>query len=223
MNKVVNTPAEAVADVPDGAVVMIGGFAYSGAPRNLIMALGEQGAKGLTIITNGPGTERFIDSNFLVKNKQVKKLICSITFPNTAAERAKLSGEMEMVLMPQGNLAEAIRAAGCGIGGFYTPTGVGTEIEAGKEKKIINGKEYILELPLKADYSLIRAHKADRFGNLIYRGVMRNFNVAMATAARITIAEVDEIVEPGELDPNIIVTPEIFVDRIVKVSEGESK
>ncbi len=223
MNKVVNTPAEAVADIPDGAVIMVGGFAYSGSPRSLILALSEQGAKGLTIITNGPGTERFIDSNLLIKNRQVKRLICSITFPNTSAERASLDGDMEMVLMPQGNLAEAIRAAGCGIGGFYTPTGVGTEIEVGKEKRVIDGQEYILQLPLRADYSLIRAHKADRFGNLIYRGVMRNFNVVMAAAARVTIAEVDEIVEPGELDPNIIVTPEIFVDRIVEVSEGGVK
>jgi 3-oxoacid CoA-transferase A subunit len=131
------------------------------------------------------------------------------------------SGEIEIELVPQGTIAERIRAAGCGLGGFYTPTGVGTIVATNKESRIIDGREYLLELPLKADYALIRAYKADKFGNLSYRGVMRNFNAVMAMAAGVTIVQVQEIVEPGELDPNIIATPQIFVDRIVRIPKGE--
>lgn len=216
MSKLFHSSQEAVADIPDGATIMIGGFSYSGIPRSLILALREQGARDLTIILNGPGTERLIDGNLLIGSGQVKRVLCSLVRPGTIAEKAEKAGEIEIQLIPQGTLVERIRAGGCGIGGFYTPTGVGTEIEIGKEKRIIDGKEYILELPLKADYALIRAYKADKLGNLIYRGIMGSFNAIMAMAAEVTIAEVGDIVEPGELDPNTVGTPQIFVDRIVK-------
>lgn len=218
-----NSAREAVADIPDGASIMIGGWAYSGIPRALIMALRDRPVKGLTLILNGPGTGRFFDSNILIENKQVKTVLCSITFPGTAVDRASQAGEIEVVLVPQGTLAERIRAGGFGIGGFYTPTGVGTIVGAGKEERSIEGRKYILELPLRADYALIRAYKADRLGNLVYRGVMSNFNAVMATAAKITIAEVEKIVETEELDPNAIITPQIFVDRIVEVSREEEE
>jgi len=227
--KVCNSFAEAVADIPDGATVMVGGFTGPGGlPQNLILALRNQGARKLTIIANstwGAGKAReYIDVSILAENRQIKKAIVSVMAdPNplrsTAFEVQYRAGETEMELVPQGTLAERIRAGGFGIGGFYTSTGVGTPVEKEKEKKMINGKEYILELPLTADYALIRAYKADRMGNLIYRGTARNFNPVMAPAARITIAEVDEIVEPGRLAPEVIATPGIFVKRIVKISQ----
>jgi len=220
MNKIYDSPDAAVSDIPAGATVMIGGWASSGVPIDLVVALRDHGVKNLTIIANSPDTGRFVDNNILIENNQVKRFICTIVFPGTPAESANAAGELAIELVPQGTLAERIRAAGCGLGGFYTPTGVGTIVANGKETKIIDGKEYIFELPLKADYALIRAHKADKFGNLVYRGVMRNFNAVMAMAANITIVQVEEIVEPGELDPNIIVTPQIFVDRIVKIPKG---
>ena len=233
-NKIYPGFKEAVADIPDGATVITGGWGAPGdLPDNLTVALRDHGAKDLTIICVTPGTpQRMADAwgkktehitpNILIANKQVKKVICSISFPTTAFEKAMLAGEIEVEWSPQGTLAERIRAGGAGIGGFYTRTGVGTVVAEGKEKKIIDGKEYILELPLKADYALIRAYKADKLGNLIYRGMQRGFNSIEAPAARITIAEVDDIVEVGELDPDIIVTPELFVDRLVKIpKEGE--
>jgi len=228
LNKVYNNSDEALTDIPDGAVIMIGGFGVAGdTPQDLIWALRHRGARGLTIITNSAGTggklaakwwgmPYFADPNLLVENHQVKKLVCSISFPGTAFEKAILAGEVEVEWVPQGTLAERIRAGGYGIGGFYTPTGVETLVEEGKEKRVINGKEYLLELPLRADYALIKAHKADKYGNLVYLGNTRSFNSVMTPAAKVTIAEVDEIVEVGELDPESIVTPEIFVHRIVK-------
>ena len=221
MNKVYDSPNEAIADIPDGATIMIGGWASSGVPANLLMALRDHGVKDLTIIVNSPDTERFVDSNILIRNNQIKRIICSIVFPGSPADLANAAGQIAIELVPQGTLAERIRAAGCGLGGFYTPTGVGTPVATGKETRIIDGREYVFELPLKADYTLIRAYKADKFGNLVYRGVMRNFNAVMAMAATVTIVQVEEIVEPGELDPNIIATPQIFVDRILKVPKGE--
>ena len=228
--------AEAVADIPDGATVMIDGFGGAGGmPEYLILALRDQGAKNLTIIGNTTGLGgtfgvtpgcRYIDPSILAENRQVKKAIASYPFspsPSrpTVFEKQCLAGEAELELVPQGTLAERIRAAGAGIEGFYTPTGAGTVIEEGKEKRVIAGKECLLELPLRADYALIRAHKADGMGNLVFRGTSRSFNAIMATAARITIVEVDEIVEPGELDPEAIVTPGIYVDRIVKRAKGD--
>jgi 3-oxoacid CoA-transferase subunit A len=221
MDKVYDSPVEVVKDIPDGAIIMIGGWAASGVPTNLISALRDHGARNLTIIANTPDIERWVDTNILIENKQVKQIICSIVFPLTRAELASAAGEIAIDLVPQGTLAERIRAAGCGLGGFYTPTGAGTLVAIDKETRIINGKEYILELPLRADYALIRAYKADKFGNLVYRGVMRNFNAVMAMAADVTIVQVEEVVEPGELDPNIIATPQVFVDRIVKIPKEE--
>jgi 3-oxoacid CoA-transferase A subunit len=233
INKIYSSCQEAVADIPDGAVIMIDGFGGPGGmPQNLLLALRDQGARNLTIIGNTTGLggtfgtqpgKSYIDPSILVENGQVKKAIAS--FPvspspsrPTAFEKLYVQGKVELELVPQGTLAERIRAGGAGLGGFYTPTGVGTPVEEGKEKRIINGKEYLFELPLTADYALLKAYKADKLGNLVYRGTSRNFNAVMAPAARITIVEVDEIVEPGELDPEVIVTPGIFVQRIVKVS-----
>ncbi len=219
MSKVYDSPNGAVEDIPEGAVIMIGGWASSGVPTNLLMALRDHGVKNLTIIANSPDKGQFVDSNIFIENNQVKRIICSIVFPGTRAESAHAAGEVAIELVPQGTLAERIRAAGCGLGGFYTPTGVGTLVAAGKETRTIDGREYVFELPLKADYALIRAYKADKFGNLVYRGVMRNFNAVMAMAADVTIVQVEKIVEPGELNPNLIVTQQIFVDRIVEIPE----
>jgi len=229
INKVCNSLAEAVADVKDGSTIMIGGFAGPGGlPKNLIVALRDQGAKDLTIIANstgGAGLARgYSDTSILAENGQIKKAIVSVMFdPNPLGSRAfeeqYRAGEVALELVPQGTLAERIRAGGVGIGGFYTRAGVGTMVEEGKERKVINGNTYILETPLTADYAIIRAYRADRMGNLVYRGTARNFNPVMAPAARITIAEVDEIVEAGDLDPEVIVTQGIFVNRIVEIKK----
>jgi len=220
IDKVFPNFEEAVKDVFDGAVIMFGGFIGKiGMATNLILALRNQGAKNLTIISNRVGG---MDIDVLFEAKQVRKVIASAPVPGSQTplcpfEEQYLAGKVELEIVPQGTLVERIRAAGAGIGGFYTPTGVGTAIAEGKESKIINGREYILELPLKADFAFIRAHKADRMGNLTYWRTQRNFNPVMATAAKITIAEVDEIVDIGELDPESIVTPLIYVDRIVEI------
>ena len=223
----------AVADIFDGATIMIGGFgSWGGLPINLIISLAGQGAKELTIISNqgGLGFELsdkikpggYQDIGALYEKGQVKKFIGSVPVlggmpPISPIETAHREGKVEIEMVPQGTLAERIRAGGGGLGGFYTPTGVGTPVEKGKEKKIIDGREYLLELPLTADFALIKAHKADQLGNLIYRGTARCFNPVMAMAAKTTIVEVDEIVQPGELDPEIIVTPHPFINRIVEV------
>ena len=230
MDKVVSSFAEAVADIPDGAVVMMDGFGGPGGmPLRLILALRDLGARDLTIISNTGGLPGFGDTagsdakthDVLVENGQVRKVVASFPVapspsrPN-AFELAYREGRIELELVPQGTLAERIRAGGAGIPAFYTPTGAGTSVAEGKESRTIDGREHILEHALKADYAFIRAHRADRLGNLVYKGTSRNFNVLMATAAGVTIAEVDEIVEPGGLDPEVIVTQAIYVDRIVK-------
>jgi 3-oxoacid CoA-transferase A subunit len=219
INKVFQSFQEAVADVHDGATIMFGGFIDKpGSPTNLIIALRDKGAKNLTVISNRCAV---MDLDLLFETRQVRKAIASAPVPRSRIpspfEEQYLTGEVELELVPQGTMVERIRAAGAGIGGFYTLVGVGTQMEEGKEKKVIDGKEYILELPLKADFAFIRAHKADKMGNLTYWRTQRNFNPIMATAAKVTVAEVDEIVEIGELDPEIIVTPAIYVDRIVKI------
>jgi 3-oxoacid CoA-transferase A subunit len=223
-----------VADIPDGATIMIGGFGHAvDKPQNLIRALRDHGAKGLTMIVNGAGVsgslgigslggKPFIDEEILLENRQIKKAICSVPASLVmskpgAFERQYLAGEAELEYVPQGTLAERIRAGGAGLGGFYTPTGVGTLVEKDKEKRIIDGEEMLLEFALRADYALIKAHRADKMGNLVYRGIMRSFNAVMATAAKVVIVEAEQIVETGELDPEIIVTPGIFVDRIVEM------
>lgn len=220
MNKVISSPEEAVADIADGSTIMFGGFGVSGIPATLIRALCQKGTKNITAICNSAGGRRAdLDLSVLFKNRQIKKVIASYpVYPwlVNAFEEQYLKGEVELEMTSQGTFAERIRAGGAGIAGFYTLTGVGTIIEEGKEKKTFNGKEYLLELALTADFALIKAHKADRMGNLTYRKSARNFNPVMATAARITIAEVDEIVEVGELNPETIITPGIYVNRIVK-------
>ena len=229
---------DAVADIPDGATVMVGGFGHaSDKPQNLIKALRDQGAKNLTLIANSSGGagrlgigslggKPFIDEEILVENKQIKKAICSVPASlvmskPSSFEKQFLAGDVELEYVPQGTLAERIRAGGAGVGAFYTPTGVGTLTEEGKEKRVIDGKEMLLEFALRADFALIKAHKADTMGNLVYRGITRSFNAVMALAAKVTIVEVERIVEAGELDPEHVVTSAIFVDRIVEIS-GES-
>lgn len=222
MNKVVASSLEAVADIPDGATLMAGGFGLCGIPENLIAALVERGVKGLTIVSNNAGVDDF-GLGLLLQTRQVKKMISSYVGENKEFERQFLSDELEVELSPQGTLAERIRAGGAGIPAFYTPTGYGTPIAKGKDVKWFDGKPYILERALTADYSLVKAWKADTHGNLVYRLTARNFNPMMATAGRITIAEVEEIVPAGELDPNTIHTPGIFVQRVVKGENFEKR
>ena len=219
MNKVYATAAEAIADVDDGAVIMFGGFFSNGSPTNLILALGERGTKNITAMANNIGLVDRLD--VLCKNKQLRKFIGAFPFRASNVEppliqQAFMAGEVEVEIVPMGTFIERIRAGGAGIGGFYTPTGIGTVVAEGKEERTINGRRYLLEMPLTADFAFIKAYKADTMGNLIYRGSARNFNPMMATAARVTIADVEEIVEVGELDPEVVITPGIFVDRIVK-------
>jgi len=229
INKIVATFEQAVADVPDGATVMIGNFAGpAGFPYYLVRALAKQGAKNLTIIANTAGgiglTLDFDDHRILFENKQVKKVIATFPFSTSPsrpspAEKQILAKEVELELVPQGTLAERIRCGAAGIPAFYTPTGYGTVVAEGKDVRWFNGRPCLLEHAIKGDYALVRAYKADKMGNLVYRGTMRQFNPIMAMNARTTIAEVDEITETGELDPEVIVTPGIFVKRIVKIKQ----
>ena len=223
-NKVYSSFDAAVADIPDGAVIMFADFGGIGAPQNLIAALHSQGARHLTGISNEHGgTDGRVDVGTLIAAGQVDKMICSITAPThpsrvTPFVQRYNAGEMAGELVPQGTLAERIRAAGAGIGGFYTPTGVGTEIAAGKESRIINGREYLLEFPLSADYAFIRAWQADTAGNLRFRLAQRNFNPIMAMAAATTLVEVENpIAAAGELDPDDIHLPGVYVDRLVEI------
>lgn len=213
MNKVLNDAAEAVSMIRDGATILMGGFGLAGTPENLVKALHRRGTKNLTIISNNAGVDDF-GIGVLLKSRQVKKMISTYVGENQEFERQYLSGELEVELVPQGTFAERIRAGGAGIGGFYTPTGVGTMIAEHKETRMIDGKLYVLEYPLRGDFAFVKAFRGDRLGNLVYRKTARNFNPVMATAARVTIAEVEELVEPGMLDPDAIVTPGIFVKRI---------
>jgi 3-oxoacid CoA-transferase A subunit len=230
INKVFTSFKDAVAGVQDGSVIFIGNFAGpGGTPFYLIQALRDQGAKNLTIVANTAGgiglTLDYDDHRILFDNHQVKKVIASFPFSTSAkkpsiAEKQILAGEVELELVPQGTLAERIRAGGAGIAAFYTPTGPGTVIEEGKEKRYFNGRPHLLEYALKADYALIRAYKADETGNLIFRGTQRQFNPVMAMGADTTIAEVDEIVKPGEIDPNAVVVPGPYVKRIIQVTKN---
>jgi 3-oxoacid CoA-transferase subunit A len=213
MNKVVANADEAIRDLQDGAVIMSGGFGLCGNPENLIAAIHKKGVKGLTIISNNCGTT---DKGLgvLLQSKQVRKMIASYVGENKEFERQYLAGELEVELNPQGTLAERIRAGGAGLGGFYTPTGAGTQIAQGKESRTIDGREMIFEKALKADFAIVRAWKGDKWGNLVFRKTARNFGPMMATAARITIAEVEHLVEVGELDPDGIHVPSVYVKRI---------
>jgi 3-oxoacid CoA-transferase subunit A len=213
MNKVVASADEAVADIPDGAVIMSGGFGLCGNPENLIAALHRKGTKNLTIISNNCGTTE-LGLGVLLQARQVKKMVASYVGENKEFERQLLAGELQVELNPQGTLAERIRAGGCGLGGFFTPTGVGTEIAKGKEVRTIDGREYILEMPLRADFAFIRAWKADRWGNCIFRETARNFSPLMAMAAKTTIVEAEQLLDVGKIDPDQVHTPSIFVRRI---------
>jgi len=215
MNKVVASADAAVADIPDGATIMSGGFGLCGNPENLIAALAKKGVKNLTLISNNCGTNDF-GLGVLLKARQVRKMVASYVGENKEFERQLLAGEIEVELNPQGTLAERIRAAGCGLGGFFTPTGVGTQIAEGKETRNIDGKDYLLEKPLQADFAIIRAWKADRLGNCVFRETARNFSPLMAMAAKTTIVECEHLVEVGEIDPDQIHTPSIFVKKVLK-------
>jgi 3-oxoadipate CoA-transferase alpha subunit len=224
INKIVRTIAESLEGVPDGATVLIGGFGGAGQPAELIDGLIEQGAKDLTIVSNNAGNAE-VGIAALLKTGRVRKIICS--FPRQADsyvfDGLYRSGKLELELVPQGNLAERIRAAGAGIGAFFTPTGYGTELAKGKETREINGRMYVLEHPIHADVALVKAERGDRWGNLTYRKAARNFGPVMATAAKLTVAQVYETVELGSLDPETIVTPGIYVKRVVKVARAVAK
>ncbi len=205
---------EAVKDIRDGMTIMVGGFGLCGIPENLILALAETGVKNLTVISNNCGVDDW-GLGILLKNRQIKKMIGSYVGENKEFERQVLAGELEVELIPQGTLAEKIRAGGAGIPAFYTQAGVGTPIAEGKETRVFNGREYLLEEALTADFSLVRAWKADKMGNLVYRKTARNFNPMIASAGKVTIAEVEELVDIGELDPDHIHTPSIYVQRLI--------
>lgn len=219
IDKIVSSVATALADVPDGATVMIGGFGSAGQPNELIDGLIAQGAKDLVIVSNNAGNG---DTGLaaLLKARRVRKIICS--FPRQVDsyvfDGLYRAGEIELELVPQGNLAERIRAAGAGIGAFYTPTGYGTDLAHGKDTRVIDGRGYVLEYPLRADFSLIKAERGDRWGNLVYRKTARNFGPIMASAARVTVATVHEVAELGSLDPEAIVTPGLLVGRVVPIA-----
>ncbi|MFO1443600.1 CoA transferase subunit A [Bacillus sp. Bva_UNVM-123] len=205
----------AVEGIQDGTTIMVGGFGLCGIPENLILALVEKGVKDLTVISNNCGIDDW-GLGLLLKNKQIKKMIGSYVGENKEFERQVLSGEIEVELLPQGTLAEKIRAGGAGIPAFYTTAGVGTPIAEGKETKIFNGKEYLLEEALTADFSLVRAWKGDKMGNLVYHKTARNFNPMIAAAGKVTIAEVENLYEIGEIDPNYVHTPSIYVQALIK-------
>jgi 3-oxoadipate CoA-transferase alpha subunit len=216
INKIVRNCREAVSDIPDGATILVGGFGMAGQPTELIDALLDQGAGNLTIVSNNAGNG---DTGLaaLLSAGRVRKVICSFPRQHDSYifDGLYREGRIELELVPQGNLAERIRAAGAGIGAFFTPTGYGTPLGEGKETRVIGGKNYVLEYPIRADYALIKADKADRWGNLVYRKTARNFGPLMATAAATTVVEVNSIVELGALDPEAIITPGIYVQRVV--------
>ena len=222
INKTVQNAVEAVKDIQDGATLMMGGFGLSGIPENCITALLQKGIRDLTIVSNNAGVDDFGIGLFLQK-RMVKKMISSYVGENDEFERQLLSGELEVELLPQGTLAERIRAGGAGIPAFFTPAGVGTEVAVGKEVREFNGKLYLMELALEADFALVKAWKVDTAGNLIFKGTARNFNPIMATAGKITIAEVEELVPAGSLDPNQIHTPGIYVQRIFQGNNYEKR
>jgi 3-oxoacid CoA-transferase subunit A len=222
MNKVVHNASDALHDVQDGMTLMLGGFGLCGIPENCIAALVQKGVKNLTCISNNAGVDDF-GIGLMLQHRQVKKMISSYVGENEEFERQMLSGELEVELIPQGTLAERCRAAGAGIPAFFTPAGVGTEVADGKETRVFNGKTYLLEHAFDADFALVKAWKGDRHGNLIFRKTSRNFNPMMAMAGKITVAEVEELVDAGELDPDQIHVPGIFVQRIFQGNDYEKR
>ena len=222
MNKIVSSADEAIRDIQSNMTIMLGGFGLCGIPENCIAALVRKGISGLTCISNNAGVDHF-GLGLLLQSRQIKKMVSSYVGENDEFERQMLSGELEVDLIPQGSLAERCRAGGAGIPAFFTPAGYGTEIAHGKEVRIFNGKPHILEMALTADFAIVKAWKGDTEGNLIYKGTARNFNPLMAMAGKITIAEVEELVEPGMLNPNQIHTPGIFVQRIFQGAHYEKR
>lgn len=222
MRKVYASAEEAIHDIEDGAVLMLGGFGLCGIPENSIAALVKRGVKGLTCISNNAGVDDF-GIGLMLHGRQVKKMISSYVGENAEFERQLLSGELEVELIPQGTLAERCRAAGAGIPAFYTPAGVGTEVAEGKEMRTFNGKTYLMEYAFDADFAIVKAWKGDKHGNLVFKDTARNFNPMMAMAGKITIAEVEELVEAGELHPNEVHVPGIYVHRIVQGKNYEKR
>jgi 3-oxoacid CoA-transferase subunit A len=222
MDKVFNSMQDAIRDIHDGATLVVGGFGLCGIPENLIIALRDQGSKNLTVVSNNCGVDGW-GLGLLLENKQIKKMVASYVGENKTFEAQYLSGEIEVDLVPQGTLAERIRAGGAGIPAFYTATGVGTPIAEGKEVKEFEGRKYIMERGIMGDFALVKAWKADPFGNLVFRKTSRNFNPLAATAGKTTIVEVEELVGVGELDPDEIHTPGIYVQRIVKGARYEKR
>ena len=222
MNKIVANASEAILGIQDHMTLMLGGFGLCGIPENCIKALVQAEITGLTCISNNAGVDDF-GLGLLLKKRQIKKMISSYVGENAEFERQMLIGELEVDLIPQGSLAARCQAAGAGVPAFFTPAGYGTEVAIGKEVRDFDGKPHILEMALQADFAIVKAWKGDRFGNLIYKGTARNFNPVMAMAGKITIAEVEELVEPGELDPNFVHTPGIFVQRIFQGEHYEKR
>ena len=222
MNKVLPDAATAAALIPDGATVLVGGFGLCGIPETLIKALHAQGTKQLTLVSNNAGVDGF-GLGILLEARQVTRMVSTYVGENKEFERQFLNRELEVELVPQGTFAERIRAGGAGIGGFFTPTGFGTIVAEGKETRTIDGRGYVFETPLRGDFAFVKAWKGDRLGNLVYRRTARNFNPVMATAATITIAEVEQLVEPGEIDPDHIVTPGIYVRHILQGGPYEKR
>lgn len=222
MNKVVANADEAIRDLQDGATILVGGFGLCGIPENLIAAVVRKGVKNLTTISNNAGVDDF-GLGLLLRNQQIRKHIGSYVGENKLLEKMVLSGELELELNPQGTLAERIRAGGAGIAAFFTPTGFGTVIAEGKETRQFDGRHYVMERALRADFAFIKAWKGDQWGNLVYRKAARNFNPMMATAARVTIAEVEELVEVGQIDPDDVHTPSVYVKRIFQGTNYEKR
>jgi 3-oxoacid CoA-transferase A subunit len=222
MNKVVKDADEAIRDIPDGATLMVGGFGLCGIPENLIQALRRKGTKNLTVLSNNAGVSDF-GLGLLLQTRQIRKMIATYVGENDLFEKQFLSGELEVELIPQGTFAEKIRAGGAGIPAFYTPTGYGTIVAEGKETRRFGDRHYVLETALTADFALVKAYRGDRLGNLVYRKTARNFNPMMATAARVTIAEVEHLVEPGGIDPEQVHTPGIFVTRLLQGKDYEKR
>ena len=220
MNKVFPDAASALAGVKDGMTILVGGFGLCGIPEDAIFALRDSGAKGLTVVSNNAGTTNH-GLVHLLKNRQVRKMMSSYVGENEVFEQQMLSGELEVELIPQGTLAERIRAGGAGVPAFFTPTGYGTLVAEGKETREFDGRMYVLERGITGDFALVRAWKGDRRGNLVFRKTSRNFNPMMATAGRITVAEVEELVEPGEIEPDQVHVPEIFVQRVFRTRMRE--
>ena len=222
MNKVVRDASEAIADIHDGATIMLGGFGLCGIPENLITALRDKGTKNLTIISNNAGVDGR-GAGLLLEARQIRKVIATYVGENKLFEELALSRQLEVELVPQGTFSERMRAGGAGIAAFFTPTGYGTLVAEGKETREFNGRMYVLERGLTADFAFVKAWKGDKWGNLVYRKTARNFNPVMATAARVTIAEVEQLVEVGDLEPDMVHTPAIFVQRIFQGARYEKK